>query len=167
MTRRVFFSFHYADVVRAMNVRNSWVVRRDNEEAGFVDAAEFEAVERHGDGAIQRWIDEQLKGTSVTVVLIGQHTWGRPYVQYEIRQSFTRGNGLLGIHITGIRDFLGRTESRGQNPFSYTRVPGTALLGGDVPLLVRPPVYDWAADDGRENIDRWIEAVAPRPRGSL
>ena len=91
MPRRVFFSFHYDDVVRAMNVRNSWVVRGDNEPVGFIDKAAFEVVERQGDAAIKRWIDAQMNGTSVTVVLIGTNTWSRPYVQYEIEQSLYQG----------------------------------------------------------------------------
>ena len=50
-------------------VRNSWVTQ-GKEAAGFIDAANFEEIKRRGDVAIQRWIDNQLKGTSVTVVLV-------------------------------------------------------------------------------------------------
>lgn len=161
MPRRVFFSFHYDDVVRAMNVRNSWVVRGDNETAGFIDKADFETVERQGDAAIRRWIDAQLHGTSVTVVLIGASTWSRPYVQYEIRQSYIKGNGLLGVSIHNIRDFRMQTSPAGQNPFAFSKVPGRTLLGGDISLPYRVPVYDWVNDNGRENMQRWIESVAP------
>lgn len=66
MARKVFFSFKYKDVSRAMVVRNSWVTQ-GTQAAGFIDAADFEKVKRQGDGAIQRWIDAQLNGTSVTV----------------------------------------------------------------------------------------------------
>ena len=162
MARRVFFSFHYDDVVRTMNVRNSWVVRPDNVPLGFVDKAAFEAVERQGEAAIKRWIDTQLDGTSVTVVLIGTNTWSRPYVQYEIEKSYTRGNGLLGIWIHNIQDFNGRTSQAGQNPFAHTQVPGPTLLSPRVPLPYRIPVYDWVNDRGRDNIGAWIESVAPR-----
>lgn len=61
MARRVFFSFKYEDVTRAMVVRNSWVAE-GKEAAGFIDAADFESLERQGDPAIQRWINEQLDG---------------------------------------------------------------------------------------------------------
>jgi len=73
MARRAFFSFKYKDVSRAMVVRNSWVTQ-GTQAAGFIDAADFEKVKRQGDAVIQKWIDDQLKGTSVTVVLVGQHT---------------------------------------------------------------------------------------------
>ena len=73
MIRSVFFSFKYKDVSRAMVARNSWVTQ-GKEAAGFIDAADFEKLERQGDTAIQNWIDSQLKGTSVTVVLVGKET---------------------------------------------------------------------------------------------
>jgi len=58
MARKVFFSFKYEDVSRAMVVRNSWVTR-GTEAAGFIDKADFESVKRQGDQAIKRWIDAQ------------------------------------------------------------------------------------------------------------
>ena len=45
MARRVFFSFKYLDVSRAMVVRNSWITQ-GREAAGFVDAAELEKIKR-------------------------------------------------------------------------------------------------------------------------
>src|SRR5437762_2848346 len=100
MARRVFFSFHYeADAWRAAQVRNSWITKPDREAAGFWDAAQWQAVRTQGDTAIKRWIDNQLNGTSVTAVLIGAQTAEREYVQYEIIQSHSRGNGLLAIHV--------------------------------------------------------------------
>ena len=47
MARRVFFSFHYErDVWRANVVRKSWVTKPDRKTAGFIDAAEFEKIQR-------------------------------------------------------------------------------------------------------------------------
>lgn len=85
MARRVFFSFKYQDVGRAMIVRNSWVTQT-REAAGFIDAAAFETLKQIGDPAIQRWIDAQLGGTSVTVVLVGAKTCTSRCVRYEIEQ---------------------------------------------------------------------------------
>ena len=142
MARRVFFSFEYRrDVSRAMVVRNSWVTQ-GMEAAGFVDAAEFEAVKRGGDAAIKRWIQDQLLGTSVTVVLVGSHTCSSRYVQYEIDQSIERDNGLLGIDISKIADLQGHTTDRcGQIPEGY-------------------PFYLWNREDGYTNMGEWIEKAA-------
>jgi hypothetical protein len=108
MAKRAFFSFHYVDIWRVMQVRNAWAVRSEGEPAGFVDAADFEKVERQGATAIERWIDQQLQGTSTTIVLIGYSTALRPYVQYEILRSYERGNALLGLWIDNIKDQDGR-----------------------------------------------------------
>lgn len=90
MARRVFFSFHYKnDIDRSMIVRNSWVTQ-GKEAAGFIDKAEFEQIKRKGDDAVYRWIDKQLEGTSVTVVLIGSDTLNRKFVQYEICKSLEK-----------------------------------------------------------------------------
>src|SRR3546814_5882272 len=86
MARKVFFSFKYDDVQRAMNVRNSNVIGGVLK-SGFIDKAEFEKVERQGERAIQTWIDNQLNGTSVTVILVGANTHKSKWVKYEIERS--------------------------------------------------------------------------------
>jgi hypothetical protein len=141
MTRHVFFSFKYEDISRAMVVRNSWVTQ-GKQSAGFIDAADFEKVKRQGDAAIKSWIDGQLKGTSVTVVLVGQHTCSSRWVKYEIEKSIAIGNGLIGIDISKIKDLRGNTSDRcGQLPIGY-------------------PFYLWNNDDGYKNMGEWIEKAA-------
>ena len=142
MARRVFFSFEYShDVSRANVVRKSWVAQ-GKEAAGFVDAAAFEEVKKGGDAAIKKWIQDQLQGTSVTVVLVGSHTCSSYYVDYEIQQSEARGNGLLGIDISKIKDFSGSTAQLcGQIPKGYS-------------------FYRWKNDDGFHNMGDWIEDAA-------
>ena len=93
MARRVFFSFHYErDIWRANQIRNSWITKEDREAAGFWDAASWEQIKRKGNPAIRKWIDENLKGTSVTAVLIGAETSNRKWVRYEIEKSLEKGN---------------------------------------------------------------------------
>jgi hypothetical protein len=93
-----------------MIVRNSWVTQV-REAAGFIDAAEFEKIKRD-DAAIRRWIDQQLTGTSVTVVLVGSLTCSSKWVRYEIEESEARGNGLMGIDISKIKALNGETTQR-------------------------------------------------------
>ena len=92
MARRVFFSFAYEDVSRAMVVRNSWVTQ-GKEAAGFVDAADFEKIKRGGDPAIQKWIDGQLNGTSVSVVLVGEKT---DHTEFMVRALEGSVRNLMG-----------------------------------------------------------------------
>lgn len=159
MARRTFFSFHFErDNWRAGQVRNCWVTQ-DRESAGFWDAAAWESVKKKGEDAIHAWIDEQLKGTSVTVVLIGAETSQRDYVGYEIKQSHGKGNGMLGIYIHNMKDVNSRTDTQGANPFANWSIQRG---GQKVPLSQIYPTYDWANDGGRENIGAWIEAAAKK-----
>ena len=153
MARHTFFSFHYErDAWRAGQVRNSWVTQ-DRVAAGFFDKAKWEEAKKKGDAAIKAWIDEQLKGTSVTAVLIGSETSSRDYVDYEITQSWAKGNGLFGIYIHNLKDVNKNTDTKGTNPFSKWdfKLAGTA---------VTIPTYDWVSDDGYTNLRTWIEAAA-------
>lgn len=142
MARRVFFSFEYEhDVTRAFVVRKSGLTK-GVEVAGYVDAAEFEEVKKRGDAAIKTWIDEQLKGTTVTAVLVGRYTCSSKWVKYEIEASKARGNELLGIDISKIEDFQGKTSDRcGSLPDGY-------------------PFYLWNNGKGYENLGAWVEKAA-------
>lgn len=158
MARHVFFSFHYKnDVWRANIVRNSWVVRDDKTAAGFIDEADFEKIKKGGDAAIKKWIDEQLKGTSVTVVLIGSETNSREYVKYELQKSYEKGNGMLGIYIHKIKDKDGNTSPKGSNHFG---VIGKDNDGNSVYFSSSYSTYDWVDDDGYNKMGKWIETAA-------
>lgn len=160
MARRTFFSFHYKkDVWRANIVRNSWVTKPDREAAGFIDAAAFEEVEKGGDAAIKKWIDKQLEGTSVTVVLIGSETNQREYVKYELKESYKKGNGMLGIYIHKIKDKDGNTSVKGSNQFGEI---GKDVNGNTVYFSSAYTTYDWVDDDGYNKLGDWIEAAAKK-----
>ena len=120
----MFFSFHYQDVIdfRANVVRNHWMTKPNRAEAGFFDASVWESAKKQGDIAVKRLINNALKNTSNTCVLIGSETYARPWVRYEILNSFLRGNHLFGVHINGIKCKNGRTKIHGPNPFLCTGV---------------------------------------------
>ena len=141
MARKVFFSFQYDDVLRAMKVRNSNVINA-NPKVGFIDKAEFEKLERTGDSTVKAWIDAQLIGTTVTVVLIGANTDKSKWVKYEIEKSIKRGNGLLTIDISKIPDFNKQTSD-----FCGMKIQGYKH-------------YRWNTDNGRENLGVWVEEAA-------
>ena len=164
MARRVYFSFDYdRDVSRANVVRNSWVTKPDRQSAGFFDAAEREKVKKGGYTAIKRWIDEQLIGTTVTVVLIGARTAASYWVKYEIKESFKRDNGILGIYINNIANLKGRPDFKGRNPLDIIKVPERMKTSFSrmIPLSRIYPTYNWIDDNGYENMGNWIEIEAP------
>lgn len=158
MARRVFFSFHYEkDNWRANVVRNSWVTKPDREAAGFWDATEWEKVKSQSDAAIKRWINKQMKGTSVTAVLIGTQTYNRRWVNYEIKHSYDMGNGILGVYIHSIKNKNGSTSRKGKNPLSKWYVETDS---GRTYFTQLYSTYDWVRSNGNRNFARWVEKAA-------
>lgn len=162
MARRVFYSFYYKeDNWRAAQVRNMGVIEGN----APVTDNEWESITRGGDQAIQKWIDEQLNGKSCTIVLIGAHTAGRKWINYEIEKSWNDGKGLLGIYIHNLQDREGRQSLKGSNPFDgFTMKRDGKKLSSivkayDPPYSVSTDVYSYI----KRNLAAWVEeAIAIR-----
>jgi hypothetical protein len=159
MARRVFFSFDYdRDVFRVSQVRQSWVTKGTYQDAGFIDHPSWESLRRQDDEAIKRWINSQLDGASVTVVLIGAETSASKWVGYEIQRSHQQGKGMLGIYIH--QNIDPRTllpDARGSNPFAgfYITDSNPRRYLSDI-----YPTYDWVNGDGYTNLGTWVEDAA-------
>lgn len=120
--RRVFFSFHYqADINRVNVVRNSWRFRPTDgtQPADWFDHSIWEEAKRTGAIALKRLIHGGMNRSSVTCVLAGQSTWGRPWVRYEIAYGLARGNGLMTVFIDGVKCMKTGLCVRGPNPLDY------------------------------------------------
>lgn len=130
MKRRVFYSFHYApDNWRASQVRNIGVIEGNRP---ATDNA-WETVRKGGEKAIEKWIAEQMHGRTCTIVLVGENTANRYWIDHEIIKSWNAGMGLAGIRIHGLKNRLGHVSKKGRNPFhshtfrnSNERLSGTA-----------------------------------------
>lgn len=121
MAKRVFFSFHYQDVIdfRANVVRNHWLTKKDSQDAGFFDASIWEEAKKTSDLALKRLINKEIQNTSVTCVLVGTDTFNRRWVDYELMKSLEKGNKILAVHINGIKGKDGMTKPLGNNPLYY------------------------------------------------
>ena len=114
--RRIFYSFHYEpDSWRVSQVRNIGVVE-GNSPATDND---WEKIKKTGDRAVKKWIDNQMKYKSCTVVLVGSNTANRYWINYEIIKSWNEGMGVVGIYIHGLKDSGGYTSVKGDNPFDH------------------------------------------------
>jgi len=157
MARKVYFSFHYnRDILKIGQIRNSWLLSPEHEADPFLDKTAWESIKKKGDTAIQRWIDNHMNDTSVTVVLIGTETSKRPWVKYEIKQSHILRKGMLGVDMYGMKDLNGNYDPKGPNPFDLYSFTSSAEN------VIAYPVYSWVYDDGRKNLSSWIEAAAKR-----
>lgn len=154
MARRAFYSFHYLpDNFRAAQVRNMGVIE------GNIPATDndWEAVKKGGDVAIQKWIDNQLNGKSVAIVLIGSATAGRKWINYEIKAAWIAGKGVMGIYIHNLKDTDGKQSSQGTNPFSGFDISGTSL--SSIVKAYAPLHSDSKLAYGHieDNLAAWIE----------
>ena len=162
MARRVFYSFHYKpDNWRASQVRNMGVIAGN----APVSENEWETITKGGDRAIQRWIDNQLNGTSCTIILIGENTAGRKWINYEIKESWDDGKGVLGIYIHNLKNMQGTQTIKGQNPFNGFDVKGkqfsSIVKAYDPPYGTSKDVYAYI----NEALQRWVnEAILIRNR---
>lgn len=99
MARRIFISFHHKDRMKAKGFN----LLRWNKNVGveFVGRHLLDPVDSKNEDYIRQKVGEQLKGTSVTVVLIGKETADSDWVKYEIERSLNKDkpNGVLGIRL--------------------------------------------------------------------
>ena len=69
---------------------------------------------------VMRGIRENyITGSSCTIVLVGAKTWGRKYVDREIKATLDAGHGLIGVHLP--------TATRDQSTLKFI-VPGRVVV---------------------------------------
>jgi len=94
---KVFVSYHhggdqpYYDAF-SKAFHDTYDVIYDNSLERVVDSEDVEYVMR-------RIRESYIAGSSCTIVLIGAKTWGRKYVDWEIKATLDKGHGLIGVHL--------------------------------------------------------------------
>jgi MTH538 TIR-like domain (DUF1863) len=117
--RKVFFSFHFDDVMRVNNVRNAWKIEHPDNQLmrSFYDSSLWESKKLGGDLAVKDLIRKGVEYTSAVCVLIGTETWSRRWVKYEIARSVVDERGLLAIHLNSLNHHQRRQpDPLGFNP---------------------------------------------------
>lgn len=96
-TRRVFISYEGSDRMKAKGFRLlRW---NKNVNVEFQDRHLLDPVDSTNDQYIRQCIREEIRGTSTTVVLVGENTKDSDWVDYEIERSLKEGNGLVAIKV--------------------------------------------------------------------
>lgn len=115
MVRKVFFSFHHKpDSWRVSQIRSIGAIEKNKS----VSDNEWEKISLSEEG-IKKWIEEQMKGKSCTIVLVGNKTANRKWINHEIVKSWDAGMGVVGICIHGLKDNEGYITKKGGNPFDH------------------------------------------------
>ena len=154
MARKAFYSFHYEpDNWRAATVRGIGIIEGNQ----TVSDNTWEEITSGGDPAIEAWIAEQMTGKSCAIVLIGRETAGRKWINYEIKEAWNRGKGVVGIHIHNIKDSNGNQAYKGANPFGHLLLGNQSMSNivkaYDPPWVDSQSVYAHIAN----NIEGWVE----------
>lgn len=115
MARKVFYSFHFDnDNWRVGQVRNIGTVEGDKPVTGN----KWEEVKSKSDTTIKAWIEDNLKDKSCLVVLIGEKTSERKWVNYEINLAWELGKAVCGIYIHKLENVFGDQSTKGKNPLA-------------------------------------------------
>ena len=160
MARKVFYSFRYdVDAHRVQQVKNMGIV----EGQPILSSNAWENVAKNGEAAIQKWINDNLRGTSCDIVLIGSGTAGRKWVNYEFTKSWADGKGVFGVHVHGLKDLHGGQDPKGRNPFTgFTLGEGAnkqqfdkVVKTYDPPYSSSTSVYSYIS----QNLLKWVESA--------
>ncbi len=156
MAHRAFYSFHYkSDHWRAAKIREMGILEGNEP----VSEKEWDDIINEGDTAIKNWIDDQLSGKTVAIVLIGAKTAGRKWINYEIRKAWEDRKGLLGIYIHNLTDRNNEQSPQGRNPFIDFAIGNVNMSkivkAYDSPYFTSQSVYNHI----KENLSTWIETA--------
>lgn len=145
MARRIFISYQHDDQMKAKGFHLlKW---NKNVDVDFVGRHLLDPVDSNNDEYIAKKIREQIDGSSVTVVLLGNKTHASEWVRDEIHYSLAKSNpnGILAIKL------------HGNVPLPKDSVVGKALseCGAEV--------IDWDAHEFGDAIERAAKAAGRAP----
>lgn len=148
----VFYSFHFDnDVMRTQQIRNMGIIEGNPS----TTPNDWEQLKRSGDKAIENWIDNNMKYKRCVVVLIGNDTASRPWVQYEIAKAWNDGKALIGIYIHNLKCPRNGTSRKGVNPFEKVTFKDGRNLANYVSCY-EPSSHNTYSEIAN-NISHWIK----------
>jgi hypothetical protein len=161
MATTTFASFHYdRDYWRVQQVLNMGAIEGQQ----IISPQAWEEVKRKGKAVIEKWIDDQMKGKSAVVVLVGRETASREWVKYEIRKAWNEKRPLVGIRIHGLKNKDGYTDTQGSNPFEGIKTSTGVALSSYVTLHT-PTGADSKSiyQNIDDNLATWVRNAYKRP----
>lgn len=94
---RIFTSYHHhGDQQYYEMFSNAF---HDTYESIYDNSLERQIDSDDVDYVMRRIRENYITGTSCTIVLVGNETWGRKYVDWEIKATLEKQHGLIGIQL--------------------------------------------------------------------
>jgi hypothetical protein len=129
--RKIFVSYHHRGDqghydIFSRTFHDTYDVITDNPLERKIDSDDVDYVKR-------RISENNITGSSCTIVLVGANTWGRKHVDWEIKATLDKQHGLIGVQLPTLiagsngtvpvaaRSFaraLGRAATRGRDYLS-------------------------------------------------
>ena len=94
---------------------------------------------------IKNWVDEEIKRTRITILLISAETLDRQFVTYELSKSFSNGNSIIPILIDSEKNAFTEEYINEVKQKLNIELPGRKLR-----------IRKWFQENGKENILRWL-----------
>lgn len=113
--RKVLLCYQPNDSFRASKIRNM----KNFEQPIIFSEEDWKASDNQSDLEIQEWIDQQLEQSDCLVVLIGEETAKKKWINYSIKQAYALNKGIVGIFVHRLLDEEGDPSERGEDPFHY------------------------------------------------
>jgi hypothetical protein len=126
---------------------------------------DWETIIGAGEDKIEKWIEEQMRYRSCTIVLIGEETANRKWINHEIVESWNKGMGIVGICIHGLKNSNNHLSNKGKNPFDCIKFEKNGEPLSSVVKCYNPAGtnskerYNWIAENLEEAVE---EAIAIR-----
>jgi hypothetical protein len=166
MTRKVFFSFHYLnDVQRSQVVKKSQFLK-DKELAGFFDGSAMEEAKKKDAASLRKFLRDEMAGSSVVCVLVGEDTANRRWVRFEILQGLIEQKGIVGVRVHTIAGFDKKSSKAGPNPFDLL---GVYTKDSAVYVVERASLTDkwtYTTDFGQTALPKWPYTQKLPPQGT-
>lgn len=152
----VFISHYSGDVQRLRDLKDRLAACGCTARNSSAEEDKDGGLMRHGhqvsDATIARYLRAGIKWAKTLIVIIGEHTHERAWVNYEIRNAHLQGKQIIGIYDYGCKDKVELPEAYkryGGSPIGWNSLGKlSGMLNGDVPIPEAPdntpsgPIYN-------------------------
>ena len=157
--RKILLCYQPKDSFRATKIK-----KMKNFEQSVVFAEEdWPTVANHSETEIQEWVDQQVEDSDCLVVLIGEETAKKQWMNYSIKRAYELNKGIVGIFVHRLLDEEGDPSERGDDPFHYLDLNGIKFSRFIQRFESKHVTERYVYHDIRRNLPQLIERALENP----
>lgn len=145
--KNVFISHYGKDEEHIKNLKT--LLSKNNYELRNSSIDSTKANDANNPEYVKTLLRPGIKWAGTTIVLIGDKTHTREWVDWEIKKSFKEGNRIVGVYING--------ESDAEVPENFEKY-GDALVGWNTDRIIgaiEGTINNWENPNGSTREGRW------------